>query len=105
MFEISTCSSRLTGRIRGLKVREERILTDRRLAKNVGQMDELLSACREDAGAFDFFFGFISKKSKKHVPADCLPAFTTLEDKFFQGDKSCRKSLLVHRGLPVVFAG
>ncbi len=40
-----------------MKVREERILSDRRLAKAGGQVDELLSACWEetlDAGPYDF---------------------------------------------------
>ncbi len=45
MSEIITCPSGLTGRIRGMKVREERILSDRKLAKAGGQVDELLSAC------------------------------------------------------------
>ena len=57
MSEIITCPSGLSGRIRGLKVREERILTDRKLAKNGGQVDELLSACWEEtleAGPYDF---------------------------------------------------
>jgi len=57
MSEIITCPSGLTGRIRGMKVREERILADRKLAKAGGQVDELLSACWEetaDAGPYDF---------------------------------------------------
>ncbi len=45
MSEIITCPSGLTGRVRGMKVREERILSDRKLAKAGGQVDELLSAC------------------------------------------------------------
>jgi|GEM_PF-2018949 len=44
MFEIITCPSGLSGRIRGMKVREERILAHRKLAKNGGQVDELLGA-------------------------------------------------------------
>jgi len=57
MSEIITCPSGLSGRIRGMKVREERILADRRLAKNGGQVDELLGACWEetlDPGPYDF---------------------------------------------------
>lgn len=57
MSQIITCPSGLSGRIRGMKVREERILADRKLAKIGGQVDELLSACWEetlDAGPFDF---------------------------------------------------
>ena len=57
MSEIITCPSGLTGRIRGMKVREERILADRKLAKAGGQVDELQSACWEetaDAGPYDF---------------------------------------------------
>lgn len=57
MSEIITCPSGLSGSIRGMKVREERILTDRKLARNGGQVDELLSACWAetlDAGPYDF---------------------------------------------------
>jgi hypothetical protein len=57
MSEIITCPTGLTGRIRGMKVREERVLADRRLAKSGGQVDELLAACWEetlDAGPYDF---------------------------------------------------
>lgn len=38
MSEIINCPSGLSGRIRGMKVREERILADRKLAKNGGQV-------------------------------------------------------------------
>lgn len=48
MSDVITCPSGLTGRIRGMKVREERILADRKLAKHGGQMDELLSSCWEE---------------------------------------------------------
>ena len=57
MSEIITCPTGLSGRIRGMKVREERVLADRRLAKSGGQVDELLAACWEetlDAGPYDF---------------------------------------------------
>ena len=57
MAEIITCPSGLTGRIRGMKVREERILSDRKLAKSGGQVDKLLAACWEetlDPGPYDF---------------------------------------------------
>ena len=57
MAEIITCPTGLTGRIRGMKVREERVLSDRKLAKSGGQGDELLAACWEetvDAGPYDF---------------------------------------------------
>ncbi|MFV2072218.1 MAG: hypothetical protein ACC742_06145 [Thermoanaerobaculales bacterium] len=57
MSEIINCPSGLTGRIRGMKVREERILADRKLAKNGGQVDALLSACWEEtleSGPYDF---------------------------------------------------
>jgi len=47
MSEIITCPSGLTGRIRAMLVREERILADRKLAKAGGQVDELLAACWE----------------------------------------------------------
>ena len=45
MSDVITCPSGLSGRIRGLKVREERILADRKLAKAGAQLDELLSSC------------------------------------------------------------
>jgi len=48
MSQVITCPSGLTGKIRGMKVREERILADRQLAKGGGQVDALLSACWED---------------------------------------------------------
>ena len=57
MSEIITCPSGLLGRVRGMKVREERVLTDRKLAKSGGQMDELLAACwveTVDRGPYDF---------------------------------------------------
>jgi len=44
MSDVITCPSGLTGRIRGMKVREERVLADRKLAKTGGQLDELLGA-------------------------------------------------------------
>lgn len=48
MTDIITCPSGLSGRIRGMKVREERILADRKLAKYGGQVDELLAACWQE---------------------------------------------------------
>ena len=45
MVEILTCPSGLSGRVRGMKVREERVLADRALAKSGGQLDELLRSC------------------------------------------------------------
>lgn len=57
MSEIIICPSGFSGQIRGMKVREERVLADRRLAKSGGQVDELLAACWEetlDAGPYDF---------------------------------------------------
>ncbi len=57
MSELITCPTGLTGRVRGMKVREERILSDRKLAKAGGQVDQLLAACWEetvDAGPYDF---------------------------------------------------
>ena len=48
MADVITCPSGLSGRIRGMKVREERVLADRKLAKNGGQIDELLGACWEE---------------------------------------------------------
>jgi hypothetical protein len=46
--EIITCPSGLSGRVRGMKVREEKILVDRKLAKSGTQLDELLAACWEE---------------------------------------------------------
>jgi hypothetical protein len=43
-----TCPSGLIGTVRGMKVREEKILVDRKLAKSGGQLDELLAACWEE---------------------------------------------------------
>jgi hypothetical protein len=52
-----TCPSGLSGTIRGLKVREERFLADRKLAKAGSVVDELLRACWEEttgSGPYDF---------------------------------------------------
>jgi len=52
-----TCPSGLSGRIRGMKAREERILADRKLAKSGGQVEQILSACWEEtleAGPYSF---------------------------------------------------
>lgn len=38
MSHVISCPSGLTGRIRGMKVREERVLADRKLAKSGGQV-------------------------------------------------------------------
>ncbi|MEO1338046.1 MAG: hypothetical protein AAFV29_20545 [Myxococcota bacterium] len=57
MPETIVCPSGLTGQIRGMKVREERILADRKLAKSGGQIDALLESCWEetlDASPYDF---------------------------------------------------
>ena len=57
MSSIITCPSGLSGRIRGMKAREERILADRKLAKNGTQLDQILGACWEetlDRGPYDF---------------------------------------------------
>jgi len=51
------CPSGLTGRIRGMRVREERIFADRKLAKTGGQVEQILKACWEetvDPGLYDF---------------------------------------------------
>jgi len=51
------CPSGLTGSIRGLKVREERILADRKLAKSNTVIDELLRACwleTHESGPYEF---------------------------------------------------
>ena len=52
-----TCPSGLTGRVRGMKVREERILADHKLAKSGRQVDELLGGCwqlTDGLGPYDF---------------------------------------------------
>ena len=48
MSHVITCASGLSGRVRGMKVKEERVLADKQLAKQGGQVDALLSACWED---------------------------------------------------------
>jgi hypothetical protein len=60
MAEVITCPSGLAGRVRGMKVREERVLADRKLAKSGGQVEELLRACWEEtleAGPYSFSDG------------------------------------------------
>ena len=57
MSQQITCPSGLKGTIRSMKVREERILTDRKLVKSGRQVDQLLSACWQetiDACPYDF---------------------------------------------------
>lgn len=57
MADVITCPSGLSGRVRGMKVREERVLADRKLAKSGGQLDELLGSCWEettDPGPYSF---------------------------------------------------
>ena len=57
MAHLITCPSGLSGRIRAMLVREERVLADRKLARSGGQVDALLSACWEetvDPGPYDF---------------------------------------------------
>jgi len=51
------CPSGLTGSVRGMRVREERVLSDRKLAKAGSQLDELLTSCWEatvEAAPYDF---------------------------------------------------
>lgn len=48
MGDIITCPSGIQGRVRGMKVREERVLADRKLAKVGIQLEELLAACWEE---------------------------------------------------------
>ncbi len=58
MADVITCPSGLSGRIRGMKVREERVLADRKLAKSGGQIDELLGSCWEETlGPGPYKFG------------------------------------------------
>ncbi|WP_230467572.1 hypothetical protein [Lujinxingia vulgaris] len=57
MSHVITCPSGLTGRIRGMKVCEERVLADRKFVKSGGQVDALLGACWEETlepGLYDF---------------------------------------------------
>lgn len=57
MSETIICPSGLSGRIRGMKAREERILADRKLARSGAQLEQILAACWEetvDAGPYDF---------------------------------------------------
>ncbi len=63
MPHVITCPSGLTGSIRGLKVREERFLSDRALAKAGTIVDELLRACWEetqDPGPYTFDGGKVA---------------------------------------------
>jgi hypothetical protein len=48
MTDVITCPLGLQGRVRGMRVREERVLADRKLAKDGGQVDALLGACWEE---------------------------------------------------------
>lgn len=51
------CPSGLLGKIRGMKVREERVLSDRKLAKAGSQLEELLGGCwvsTVEPGPYDF---------------------------------------------------
>jgi hypothetical protein len=48
MADVIACPSRLSGRIRGIKVSDERVLSDHKPAKSGGQIDELLHACWEE---------------------------------------------------------
>lgn len=57
MAELIRCPTGLAGYARGMKVREERVLADRNLAKTGSQLEELLSACWDetvDPGPYDF---------------------------------------------------
>lgn len=57
MRELVRCPTGLAGCVRGMKVREERVLADRKLAKAGAQLEELLAACWEtavDSGPYDF---------------------------------------------------
>ncbi len=57
MADLITCPSGISGRLRGMKVREERVLGDRKLAKTGAQLDELLTSCWEettDIGPYSF---------------------------------------------------
>ena len=85
MSEIITCPSGLSGRIRGMKVREERVLADRRLAKSGGQVDELLAACWEetlDAGPYDFGEKPIDASARISIAFGKGPKATTNEHNF-----------------------
>jgi hypothetical protein len=48
MADVITCSSGLTGRVRDMKVREECVLADRKLAESGGQIDALLGLYGEE---------------------------------------------------------
>jgi hypothetical protein len=63
MSHVIHCPSGLSGSIRGLKVREERFLADRKLAKAGTIVDELLRACwleTSDAGPYEFADGKVT---------------------------------------------
>ncbi len=64
------------GRIHGMKVREERVLTDWKLSENCGQTDLLLSVCRKETlglGLYDF--------DDKDIFSQTLPAMELTEDR------------------------
>lgn len=68
MPHVITYISLPQGRIRGMKVREERMLT-----KNSGQIDELLSTCWEenlDAGPYAFGCSCSNDNCRAHQVAD-----------------------------------
>jgi hypothetical protein len=57
MAELVHCPTGLEGHVRGMKLREERVLSDRKLARTGSQLDELLAACWEatiEPGPYDF---------------------------------------------------
>jgi hypothetical protein len=56
MADVITCPSGLQGRVRGMKVREERVLDDCKLAKSGGQVEELLAACWEETAQRQLLF-------------------------------------------------
>ncbi len=62
MSETITCPSGLSGRIRGMKAREERILADRKLARSGAQLEQILAACWEETvDAGPYFSGGLSR--------------------------------------------
>ena len=60
MSDIITCPSGLTGRIRSMKVREERVLADRKLAKGGGQVEALGSS---DGGSEGGSAGVVARQN------------------------------------------
>lgn len=73
MADVITCPSGLSGRVRGMKVRGERVLADRKLAKNGGQIDELLGSCWEETFDKGFFLPRRDRTARRKARSTSSP--------------------------------